>query len=83
MISFVDNFLIFLHNLNVFGKVIMKTVNESYCRVSSIAHGWMQRVINKVGYTNREMLRYAERTQGFREDCFLSCLKKIRNRKVG
>ncbi|XP_058833737.1 uncharacterized protein LOC131691395 isoform X2 [Topomyia yanbarensis] len=53
MINFVDNFLILLHNLNVFCRISMDNVNESYRKTSSLTRVWVQRFIAKLTPTTR------------------------------
>lgn len=53
MYNFVDNFLILLHNLNVFCAVVMDNVNGSCQLISATAQDWMQRFVRRVSRFQR------------------------------
>lgn len=53
MYNFVDNFLILLHNLNVFCAVVMDNVNGSCQLISATAQDWMQRFVRRVSQFQR------------------------------
>ncbi|XP_021699095.1 uncharacterized protein LOC5571129 isoform X1 [Aedes aegypti] len=65
MLNFVNNFLIFLHNLNVFYCALMNNINGSFQTMSSTAQEWIQWFIDKVTPTTR-------RTKSFDDNAWKS-----------